>query len=128
MDALIAARSLDIDTAEAVLRVMTESNVDSMTSDEVKRDILIYAKRNPAQFLDAIDDPQLKLTSIAGKALSSGLFVTKNNGRDIHYNMNNNKKKLLSVPFGDSPLSALVSFLMTDEGLEVFKMIEKQNK
>lgn len=128
VDALIMARGLDIDTAEAVLRVMTDANVDKMTSDEVKRDILVYARNNPSEFLEAVDDPQLKLYSTAGKALSSGLFVTKNSGRDIYYNLPNNKKKLISIPFGEEAVSALVAFLTTDDGIEVLKMIEKQTK
>lgn len=128
VDALIMARGIDIDTAEAVLRVMTGANVERMTSDEIKRDVLIYARNNPEDFLEAVDDPELKLYSVAGKAMSSGLFVVKNNGRDIHYNLASNKKKLISVPFGEEPLSAFVAFLRSEDGIEVLKMIEKQTK
>ena len=128
VDALIAAKGLAMDAAESVLRVMTNANVDKMTSDEIKRDILIYAKRNPEEFMEAIDDPQLKLYSTASKALSNGTFVLKNNNKDIYFNIGTNKKKLLTIPFGEEPVQAIVSFLITDDGIEVLKMLETKQK
>jgi hypothetical protein len=89
---------------------------------------LIYAKRNPEEFMDAIDDPQLKLYSTASKALSSGTFVLKNNNKDIYFNIGTNKKKLLTIPFGEEPVQAIVSFLITDDGIEVLKMLETKQK
>jgi len=45
--ALNAAQNLDIDMAEAVMRVELGSKVSEMSSKELKRDLLLYAKRNP---------------------------------------------------------------------------------
>ena len=41
IDALIAAREIDIDHAEAIMRVEIGSKVNSMSSKELKRDLLI---------------------------------------------------------------------------------------
>ena len=46
VDALIAARNMDIDIAEAVMRVEIGSKVSEMSSKELKRDLLLFAKRN----------------------------------------------------------------------------------
>jgi hypothetical protein len=44
IEALNAARNLDIDMAEAVLRTEVGSKVSEMSSKEIKRDLLLYAK------------------------------------------------------------------------------------
>ena len=46
-DAILAARDMDIDMAEAVMRVELGSKVSEMSSKELKRDLLLFAKRNP---------------------------------------------------------------------------------
>ena len=45
IDALTAARNLDIDMAEAVMRVEIGSKVSNMSSKELKRDLLIFSKK-----------------------------------------------------------------------------------
>ena len=52
IEALNAAQGLDIDMAEAVMRVEIGSKVSEMSSKELKRDLLLYAKKNPQLFLE----------------------------------------------------------------------------
>jgi hypothetical protein len=52
LDAQLAAREMNIESAEAVLRVMVGGRVDKMTSQEIRRDIMVYARNNPEEFLD----------------------------------------------------------------------------
>ena len=47
IEALNAAQNLDIDMAEAVMRVEIGSKVSEMSSKELKRDLLLYAKKKP---------------------------------------------------------------------------------
>ena len=42
LDAMIAAKEMDIDHAEAVLRVELGSKVSSLSSKELRRDLLTY--------------------------------------------------------------------------------------
>ena len=37
-------------------------------------------------------------------------------------------KNLMTVPFDENPYSAMAAFFKTDEGVEVFKSIEKKLK
>ena len=46
IDALNIARGLDVDEAEAILRVEMGSKVSEMSSKEIKRDLLMFAKDN----------------------------------------------------------------------------------
>ncbi|NBP71581.1 MAG: hypothetical protein EBU52_22970, partial [Cytophagia bacterium] len=60
IDALLLARELDITSLEAIARLVLGKDVSTMTSSEIKRDMLLFAKRYPSDFLDAADDPMLK--------------------------------------------------------------------
>jgi hypothetical protein len=126
LDAQLAARELDITTAEAVGRVLLGARVDKLSSDELRRDLMIAARNNPKNFLDMMNDPQLRLNNIASKAISEGYFSLRNNRRDIYFNLPDNKKKLMGVAFNDDPIRVLASWLQSDDGLEVFQMLEKK--
>ena len=60
IEALNAAQSIDIDMAEAIMRVEIGSKVSDMSSKELRRDLLLYAKRNPELFLETLVSKQLK--------------------------------------------------------------------
>ena len=45
--AMNAANNLDVDMMEAVMRVEIGSNVSKMSSKELKRDLLLFAKKKP---------------------------------------------------------------------------------
>ena len=68
IEALNAAQNLDIDMAEAVMRVELGSKVSNMSSKELKRDLLVYAKRNPKLFLDLVNDENVMLRNFGIKA------------------------------------------------------------
>lgn len=125
IDALVLAKGLDMNTREAVGRILIGNRVDKLTSEELKRDIMIFARRNPMKFLDLVNDPELKLRNVASKAFADNMFVLKNQRRDIYYNLPDNKKKLMGVPFGSDPIDVLASFLQSDDGIEIYKMLDK---
>jgi len=125
LDAQLAARDMSIEAAEAVLRVMVGGRVDRMTSNEIRRDIMVYAKNNPEEFLEMLDDSDLHLRNKSAKFIEAGLLQFRNNRRDVFFNLPNNKKKMMSVPMGEDPLSALSAFLKTDEGIEIEQSLEK---
>ena len=50
VDALVEARSLSLDQALEVGRVLF-GNITKMSTSEIKRDILVFARREPAEFL-----------------------------------------------------------------------------
>ena len=39
-----------------------------------------------------------------------------------------NGKKLMAIPFDENPYSAFAAFLKTDEGVQIYKSIEKKFK
>jgi hypothetical protein len=128
LEAQVAARDLSIEMLETIGRIALSLNVDKMSTAELKRDVRLYARNNPEDFLDTLNDPMLKLQSLASNCFSEGLLTLKNKGKDIYFNLPSNKKKLLSIPFGDSPVHTLASFFQTDDGIELMSMLENKLK
>lgn len=124
IDALVAAKDIEIDQAEAILRVEVGSKVNDMTSKEIKRDLLIFAKRNPALFLDLIQDDNVELRNFGIKAVEAGILKLSPDQRNFTWASNG--RKVLTVPFDEHPYSALAVFFKTDEGIEIYKNIEKR--
>ena len=126
LDAQIAARDLDINTADALGRVLLGSRVDRLSSEELKRDLILYARNHPYDFLNMLNDPELKLNDIAAKSLQDGTFVLKNKKRDIFFNLPDNKNKLMGIPFGEEPIRLLASYLQSNDGLEIYETLVKK--
>ena len=124
IDALNAAKNLDIDIAEAVLRVEVGSKVSDMSSKELKRDLLLYAKRNPGLFLELVNDENVVLRNFGIKATEMGILKLSSDQRTFTWASNG--RKLLNVPFDEHPYSALAAWFKTDEGMEIYSNIEKR--
>ena len=124
VDALMAARNLDIDTAEAVMRVELGSKVSEMSSKELKRDLLIYAKRNPVLFLELVNDENVMLRNFGIKATEAGILKLSSDQRSFLWASND--RKLMTIPFEEHPYSALAAWFKTDEGMEIYSNIEKR--
>ena len=123
-DAMSAARGMDIDQGEAILRVEKGSEVSSMSSKELKRDLLLFARSNPALFLELANDENVHLRNVAIKATENGIISLSDDNRTFNWASNN--RKLMTVPFDENPYSAMAAFFKTDEGLEVFRSVEKK--
>ena len=122
--ALNAAQDLDIDIAEAVMRVELGSKVSKMSSKELKRDLLLYAKKNPALFLDLVNDENVILRNFGIKATEMGIIKISSDQRTFSWGSND--RKLMNVPFDEHPYSALAAWFKTDEGMEIYSNIEKR--
>ena len=126
IEALNAARNMDIDIAEAIVRVEYGSKVNKLSSKELRRDLLILAKTNPKLFLSLAADENVQLRNFAINAIEQDIITLSQDQRSIHWASNN--RKLMTVPFDENPYSALAAWFKTDEGVEVFKSIEKRLK
>jgi len=101
---------------------------NNMTIPELKRDILVYAKNNPDELIEIINDPLLEIQNDIREFLDKGFIAFRNSQRDVYYSLPNNKKKMLSVPFGEDPYSAITSFMQSNEGLEGYKFLQNRLK
>ena len=126
LEALNAAKNMDIEQAEAILRVELGSDVSSLSSKELKRDILLFAKHNPALVLELANDENVVLRNFAINAREHGIIALDSDQRTFTWASNG--KKLMVTPFDESPYSAMAAWFKTDEGLEVYKSIDKKLK
>jgi hypothetical protein len=124
LDAMVAAKNMEIDHAEAVLRVEMGSSVSNLSSKELKRDILLMAKKNPKAFLDIANDENVGLRNVGIKAVEQQLIKLSSDNREFSWGSND--RKLFTIPFDENPYSALAAWFKTDEGVEVFQTIEKK--
>ena len=126
LEALNLASELDIDQLEAILRVEAGSKVKDMTSKEIKRDALIYAKRQPITFIDLARDENVQLRNFGIKAIEQGFMALSQDQR--HISWTSTGRKLFTIPFDENPYSALAAWFKTDEGVEVFQNLQKRLK
>jgi hypothetical protein len=124
--AMNMAYETDVDKAEAILRVEKGSNVSSMSSKELKRDLLLFAKQQPRLFIDLSNDENVVLRNFAIRATEARVIILADDQRTFKWGSNG--RKLMSVPFDENPYSAIAAWFKTDEGLEVYKSIEKKIK
>ena len=125
-DAILAARNMDIDMAEAVMRVELGSKVSEMSSKELKRDLLVFARNNPDLLLELINDDNVQLRNYGIRATELGIIKLSSDQRTFSWGSNG--RKLMNVPFDEHPYSALAAWFKTDEGMEIYSNIEKQLK
>ena len=130
LEAQIEAKKITKDTSKLtqICRVLMGNAVENMTTAELKRDILVYAKNNPEDFLDTLNDPMLELMDDVYQFFNLSLLSARNNGKDVYYNLPNNKKKMLTIPFGEDPNFIVASFMKSDDGLEVYKLLKNKIK
>ena len=126
LDALTAARSIDIDQAEAILRTEVGSRVSDMSSKELKRDLLLFAKKDPILFLELVNDENINIRNLAIKAVEQRIINLSDDNRTFSWASTG--RKLITVPFDENPYSALAAYFKTDEGIEVFQSVEKRLK
>jgi hypothetical protein len=124
MQALNTATSIEIDQAEAILRVELGSTVDKMSSAEIKRDLYLFARQNPVLFLDLVNDENVVLRNLAIKANEMGIIKLSQDQR--RFTWGSTDRKLMEVPFDENPYSAFAAWLKTDEGVDVYKSIQKR--
>jgi hypothetical protein len=126
IEALNTAINMDVDMAEAIMRVEVGSKVSKMSSRELKRDLLLYAKRNPELFLELVNDENVQLRNFGIKATEMGILKLSSDQRTFTWGSND--RKLMNVPFDEHPYSALAAWFKTDEGMEIYSNIEKRLK
>ena len=124
IEALNAAKDIDIDLVEAIMRVEIGSKVSDLSSKELRRDLLLYARRNPQLFLELVNDENVVLRNFGIRATEMGIIKLSQDQRTFVWGSNN--RKLMTVPFDEHPYSALAAWFKTDEGMEIYSNIEKR--
>ncbi len=124
VEALIEARQLSLDQIETLTRVMFGKDPSTVSTAELRRDILVFAKRDPKEFLNILNDPELKFQAKVRTFFENKLLILRNSDKEVWFNTSTNKKKMLSVPFGEDPYEMVAHYLQSDDGIDSLKMLE----
>ena len=124
IEALMAAKNMDIDMAEAIMRAEIGSSVSDLSSKELRRDLLLFAKSNPFLFLELASDDNVQLRNFGIRAVELGIIKLSSDQRNFLWGSND--RKIMTVPFDEHPYTALAHWFKTDEGMEIYSNIEKR--
>lgn len=122
LEAMNAAKEMQIEDLEAIARSVLKSRVSDMASNEIRRDMLLFARKNPQEFLSLTNDENIKLRNVAVRANEMGLIFIKDDNRTVCWN-DPKKTKIITVPYGENVFSALAVYFKTDEGLDVLQSL-----
>ena len=124
LEAMNAANDMDIDLMEAIMRTELGSKVSKMSSKELRRDCMVFARRNPKLFLDLADDEDIELRNFGVRAAELNIIKLSSDRRAFLWSATG--QKLMTIPFSEHPYSALAQWFTTDEGMGVLRSIEKR--
>ena len=126
LEAMNTAQTIDVDHAEAILRSELGNEVSKMTSKELKRDLLLFAKNNPKLFLELANDENINIRNMGIRAVENNIINLSSDQRTFEWASTG--RKLITVPFDENPYSALAAWFKIDEGVEVYQTVEKKLK
>lgn len=128
LNAQIVASELEFDKMLSVARVLLGGRSELLSTSELKRDVLLFAKRDPYTFLEVVNDPDLEFEDEVRQFFAEKLLSFRNKKKDVYFNLPGNKTKMLTIPFGEDPYHVVASYLKTDEGVDVYKGLIKKLK
>jgi len=124
LEAMRLVQELEIEHLEAILRTEVGSDVNKMSSKEIKRDCYLFAKNDPELFIEIANDEDIKLRNLANRAVEASIVSLVDDNTTFKWASNG--KKIMTVPFDEHPYTAFARFLKTDEGVDVMKAIVKK--
>jgi len=126
VEALNAAMGMEIDQMEAIVRTEVGNKASRMSSKELKRDLINIAKKNPKLFLELANDENINIRNMGIRAVEAGIIKLSPDQRTFTWGSTD--RQLATVPYEENPYSALAAYFKTDDGIEVYKAIEKRLK
>lgn len=124
--ALSEAQGLDIESLEMVYRILFGKDPQRVTTAELRRDVLVYARNNSEGFLDALNDPENEYLAQIQSFFDANILSTRRNGSEVWFNTKGNKGKMLNVPHGMNMNVVVADYLKSDEGIEALKHLEAE--
>jgi len=115
------ARSLNAKELEAVMRQINPDQVDNMYIDEMKRDVRVFARRNPGSFISMVGSTEVESDNTVANMIAEKLITFRKQNTEVWYNLEDNKKLLFKVPYGEDHIETLTNYFHNDkEGVEKY--------
>jgi len=88
--------------------------------------LINIAKKNPKLFLELANDENVNIRNVGIRAVESGIIKLSPDQRTFTWGSTD--RQLATVPYEENPYSALAAYFKTDDGVDVYKAIEKRLK
>lgn len=119
-DAVTMIRDKDLNDLLGVA-VALAINVDRPVN-EIKHDLLVFAKKNPQKFIESFDNPVVEMKAKVRQAAKLQIIKLESDGIKWY----DTNKFILSVPAGKDPLDVFVRYCLTEAAVPIVEEIEKQ--
>lgn len=124
-EAVAIAIEMPIEDLEAIARVaFPTAKVDTMTSGEIKRDVVLFAKNKPEQFTKIANNSNIRMRNLAERAKSLGLIKFGDDNCTLKWAVNG--KVITVLPFSADPMETLSAWMKTDEGIEFVEALSNK--
>jgi hypothetical protein len=90
--------------------------------NEVKHDLLVYAKKNPSNFISSFDNPVVEMKAKVRQAAKYQIIKLDRDGVKWY----DSNQLIVSVPSGKDPTDVFVRYCLTEAAVPVVEQIEKQ--
>jgi hypothetical protein len=118
------ARNLDLNDLERVGLSVFGHKAANLPSNELKRDVIIYARNYPNDFLDLFDDTSSEITMTVQKALVEGIIQFRKSNTELYWNTSK-KSMICRIEKGRDHMDYVEKFLMSNKGLSAYKELEE---
>lgn len=119
-DAINLVRSKPVDDLISVATALA-INTERMI-DEIKHDLLVFAKKDPKTFMESFDNPVIEVKAKVKNAMTYNI-ISHSKGHVVWTDTN---KHIIAVPEGKDPVDIFVRYCMTEAGAPVLAEIERQ--
>lgn len=119
--AVAIAIEMPIEDLEAIARVLFPTKVDTMTSGELKRDVVMFAKNKPQRFTEVANNSNIKMRNLASKAINLGIIKVSDDNSTVKWGANG--KEIIKLPFSQEPIETLAVWMKTDKGIEFMEAL-----
>lgn len=114
LDAISIVRDKSIDE---LLPLCLYLNIDvNQRNNEIRRELLLEAKANPARFVELMDDPFVRTMSVVKQAKEYSILKEKEDGMYWF----DSGRLIVTAPVGQDPISVMTRFVMTERGANVY--------
>lgn len=125
LDAQLMVRDMDFEKLKSIALILLGEQVNRMQSSEIRHNVLLIAREDPYQILEMTDDTDNEVMATVIRAFSNKYVFTKG-GKDIHYNLENNKSKILTIKHGMTAEDALAQWLVSDAGTDFYEFLQSK--
>jgi hypothetical protein len=119
-DAVMMIRNKDLEELLGVA-VALAINVDRPVN-EIKHDLLVFAKKNPQKFIESFDNPVVEMKTKLKMAEKYQVIKLASDGVKWY----DTNKLIVSVPAGKDPLDVFVRYCLTEVAAPIVDEIDKQ--